>query len=89
LPPSETKKNLEHAAELASKLLAVIEGFGPDEQLTLPGLRMPQGLRSRAQQWQIPEETNFRVRNCRISNLKNMDPFGLMLVFFLRRYPSL
>lgn len=34
-PPSETKENLEHAAELASRLLKVIERFGPDEQRAL------------------------------------------------------
>jgi hypothetical protein len=34
-PPSVTKENLEHAAELASKLLKVIERFGPDEHRAL------------------------------------------------------
>lgn len=34
-PPSETKENLEHAAALASKLLKVIERFGPDEHRSL------------------------------------------------------
>jgi hypothetical protein len=30
-PPSETRKNLEHAASAADNLLELIEGFGPDE----------------------------------------------------------
>lgn len=34
-PPSETRKNLERAAELASKLLEVIEDFGPEEHRAL------------------------------------------------------
>jgi hypothetical protein len=34
-PPSETRKNLERAAELASKLLEVIKDFGPEEHRAL------------------------------------------------------
>jgi hypothetical protein len=34
-PPSETRKNLERAAEVADKLLGLIEGFGPDEHCAL------------------------------------------------------
>jgi hypothetical protein len=34
-PPSETRKNLEQAVALASTLLEVIEGFGPDEHRAL------------------------------------------------------
>jgi hypothetical protein len=36
-PPSETKENLEHAAELARNLLKAIERFGPDEHRALVG----------------------------------------------------
>jgi hypothetical protein len=32
---------------------------------------------------------NFAVRNCRICQLKSLDPSGLLVVFFLRRYASL
>lgn len=35
LPPSETRKNLERAAEVAGKLLGLIEGFGPDDHRAL------------------------------------------------------
>ena len=35
------------------------------------------------------DETNFRVRNCRIFHLKSLDHLGLLVVFFLRRYSSL
>jgi hypothetical protein len=34
-PPSATRKNLEHAAELASRLLKATSGFGPDEHHAL------------------------------------------------------
>src|SRR6476660_325006 len=34
-PPSETRHNLERAAQLASKLLKFIEGFGPEEHRAL------------------------------------------------------
>jgi hypothetical protein len=34
-PPSETRKNLERVAEVADKLLGLIEGFGPDEHCAL------------------------------------------------------
>jgi hypothetical protein len=34
-PPSETKQNLEHAADTADRLLGLIEGFGPDEHYAL------------------------------------------------------
>jgi hypothetical protein len=34
-PPSETRNNLECAAEVADKLLGLIEGFGPDEYCAL------------------------------------------------------
>jgi hypothetical protein len=34
-------------------------------------------------------ETNLRVRNCRICHLKSLHPLGLLIVLFLRRYPSL
>jgi hypothetical protein len=34
-PPSETRQNLERAAQLASKLLEVIEDFGPEEHRAL------------------------------------------------------
>jgi hypothetical protein len=37
LPPSETRDNLERAAELASQLLKVIERLGPDEHRALVG----------------------------------------------------
>jgi hypothetical protein len=36
-PPSATKKKLEDAAELASKLLSAIDAFGPDEHHALVG----------------------------------------------------
>jgi hypothetical protein len=36
-PPSETRDNLERAAELAGQLLRVIERFGPDEYRALVG----------------------------------------------------
>jgi len=35
------------------------------------------------------DETNFRVRNCRICHLKSPDPLVLLVVFFWRRDPSL
>src|SRR5712691_4420761 len=31
------------------------------------------------------DETNFRVRNCRLCHLKSLHPLGLLVVFFLRR----
>ena len=34
-PPAVTKKNLERAADIASKLLEAIDGFGPDEHRAL------------------------------------------------------
>jgi hypothetical protein len=34
-PPSETRQNLERATQLASRLLEVIEGFGPEEHRAL------------------------------------------------------
>src|SRR5258708_34822282 len=34
-------------------------------------------------------KTNFRVRNCRLCHLKSLHPLGVLVVLFLRRYPSL
>jgi hypothetical protein len=34
-------------------------------------------------------ETNFRVRNCRLCHLKSLDPLALLVVVSLRRHPSL
>jgi hypothetical protein len=33
-------------------------------------------------------KTNFGVRIWRICHLKSLDHFALLIVFFLRRYPS-
>jgi hypothetical protein len=40
-------------------------------------------------EWTLQVKANFRVRNCRICHLKSLDPLGLLVVFFSRRYPSL
>src|SRR6266446_2295751 len=52
--------------------------------------RAPQRGRSRTDAPSLRiDETNFRVRNCRLCHLKSSDPLGLLVVLFLRRYPSL